>query len=433
MAEFNFKIEKKIAGRLGRAGTIMTPHGDISTPAFITVGTKATVKALSPEQVMASGSPAALANTYHLLLEPGAEAVARAGGLHRYMNWPGPLITDSGGFQVFSLGAAYDEGGINKFLKPGLPSRTAPKRPSEEGPREPKPAKIDEDGVTFRSPLDGAEHRLTPESSIQIQHQLGADIIFAFDECTAPTADYVYQKEAMNRTHRWAERSLAEHERLTQAKTRENASKKVLGPLQASLEARLFDKHFPESYSALFGIVQGGRFQDLREASAKFIASLPFAGFGIGGSFDKTDMGTAVGWVNAILPTDKPRHLLGIGEPEDMFEAVAQGADTFDCVTPTRLARHATLLTATGRLNILNAAHRDDPTSIEADCDCYACQNYSRAYLAHLFRAGEIFGATLATIHNLRFMNRLSEQMRAAILAERFLEFKAEWLAKYQR
>lgn len=382
MKEFGFKIEKRMPGCLGRAGIITTPHGEIKTPAFVTVGTKATVKALTPEMVNSLGAQVVLANTYHLYLQPGDGLVAKAGGLHNFMNWSGPMMTDSGGFQVFSLGAAYGEGGVSKFAKEGVQKI---EELAKEDDTTVKLAKIDEDGVTFKSHIDGLEHRFTPERSMQIQHNLGADIIFAFDECTSPSADYDYQKQAMERTHRWAKRSLEEH--------------KKLGGGQA-----------------LFGIVQGGRHQDLREESARVIGGMDFDGFGVGGSFDKEDIGTAVGWVNAILPEDKPRHLLGIGEPEDIVEGVKNGCDTFDCVTPTRMARNGTLITKAGRLNILNAQYREDFTPLEEGCGCYTCQHYTRAYLAHLFRAKEMLAGTLASVHNLYFLINMTNEIREKII-----------------
>ncbi len=422
MPAINFKITKKIPDQLGRAGVITTPHGEINTPAFVVVGTKATVKALTPEQVKDLGAEVVLANTYHLYLEPGDDLIAKAGGLHKMMNWSGPTMTDSGGFQVFSLGAAFGEGGLNKFLT-GNKEPMNPKTIESEtnsilssGVVKPasaqesysvvkeevaKLAKIDEDGVTFRSHIDGSEHRLTPEKSIEIQHNIGADIIFAFDECTAPTADWNYQKEAMERTHRWALRSLKKHQDLGDDK------------------------------QALFGIVQGGRFQDLREESARIIGGMDFAGFGIGGSFEKTDMDTSVGWVNKILPEDKPRHLLGIGEPLDILGAVENGADTFDCVAPTRMARNGSLLTKQGRINIRNSQYREDFSPIEQACGCYTCKNYTKAYLAHLFRANEILASTLSSIHNLYFMVNFLEDIRESILANNFLSFKKEFISTY--
>ena len=400
MPALNFNIEKKIKGQLGRAGIISTPHSKIQTPAFVVVGTKATVKALTPEQVKTLGAQVVLANTYHLYLEPGDELVKKAGGLHQFMNWSGPMMTDSGGFQVFSLGVAYEEEGINKFL--GLERAEENKKRASNHE---KLAKIDEEGVTFRSHLDGTEQRFTPEKSMEIQHNLGADIIFAFDECTAPTAPHDYQQEAMERTHRWAARSLAHHRKLN---------------LGAKLPSQ-----------ALFGIVQGGRFKNLREESARTIASMDFDGFGIGGSFEKKDMDTAVGWVNAVLPENKPRHLLGIGEPEDLFGGVENGVDTFDCVSPTRMARNGTIQTKTGRINITNAQYQNDFSPIEPDCGCYTCGHYTKAYLAHLFRAKEMLAATLASIHNLYFSVQLVEHIRQSILADQFQEFKQSFLSHY--
>ena len=394
-----FNIQKKLAGKLGRAGTIETAHGVIETPAFVVVGTKATVKALTPEQVASLGAQVTLANTYHLYLQPGDKLVKDAGGLHKFMNWPGPMMTDSGGFQAFSLGAAFGSG-ISKFI--GIADNSlAPVTEANFGSSMAKAAKITEDGVTFFSHIDGSEHKFTAESSMQIQSNLGADIIFAFDECTSPQADHAYQKEAMDRTHRWAIRSLEAH-------------KKVGQPHQN-----------------LFGIVQGGRFEDLRAESAKFISGLDFDGFGIGGSFVKEDMDTAVAWVNNILPEEKPRHLLGVGEPEDLFGGIENGIDTFDCVAPTRMARNGALYTKQGKINILNAQFRNDLTPIDADCGCYTCKNYTRAYVGHLFRAKEMLAGTLASIHNLYFIVNLVKQIRQSILDDKFDEFKTEFLAKY--
>jgi queuine tRNA-ribosyltransferase len=449
MSNFNFKIEKKIPGQLGRAGVIETSHGDIATPAFIVVGTKATVKALTPEQLSGLGAQAVLANTYHLYLEPGDELVAKAGGLQGFMNWQGPTFTDSGGFQVFSLGAAYGEGGISKFVKDdeGCSKSDLATRSTTSNT---KLAKIDEDGVTFKSCLDGSEHRFTPERSMQIQHNLGADIIFVFDECTSPLADYEYQKEAMNRTHAWAERSLAEHKRLIDESVVDvpevqlqvspkldfgRASAVTNGSeAKSDLVAQSTTSHRP----ALFGIVQGGRFKDLREESARVIGCLSasgggFDGFGIGGSFNKEDMGTAVRWVCENLPENKPRHLLGIGAVEDIFTGIENGADTFDCVAPTREARNGSLYTLSGRINLSNNKYREDFGPIEKNCACYTCKNFSRAYLAHLFRAKEMLASTLASIHNLYFFVNLVKKIRQSILDENFAEFKQEFLTKFQK
>lgn len=382
-----FEIQKKLENGLGRAGKITTDHGVIQTPAFIAVGTKATVKALSPEQVKSVGSQAVLANTYHLYLEPGDELVRDAGGLGKFMNWKGPTFTDSGGFQVFSLGAAFGKT-VSKVRKNenGIWEESGDIKPDD---RTPTLVDITEEGVKFKSYLDGSEHFFTPERSMEIQWNLGADIIFAFDECTEPTASYEYQKEALERTHRWAKRSLDHHKKL-----RENSTKK----------------------QALFGIVQGARHEDLRKESARTIGEMDFDGFGIGGSFNKEDMGTAVRWVNEILPESKPRHLLGIGEPEDLLLGIQNGIDTFDCVVPTRLGRNGTLYTKNGKLSIKNAEFRKDFSPIEEGCSCYTCQNYTRAYLAHLFRAKEMFAGTLASLHNLYFLTNLVEGARKAIL-----------------
>lgn len=397
MKKLGFSIAKKLGGgTLARAGVIHTPHGDIETPAFIVVGTKATVKALSPEQVKDLGAGAVLANTYHLFLQPGDELVHDAGGLGKFMHWDGPTFTDSGGFQVFSLGAAFGKG-VSKVAKGDDDSEGDGRKKTENHAQ---PAKVDEDGVTFKSHIDGSSHRLTPERSLQIQHNIGADILFAFDECTSPQDPHAKQKASLDRTHRWAERSLKEHHRLG-------------------------------GDQALFGVIQGGKFQDLREESARIIGGMDFDGFGIGGSFTKEDIGTAVKWVNAILPEEKPRHLLGIGEPIDLFLGVENGVDTFDCVAPTRMGRNGGLYTEGGRIAITNAKFANDLSPIEKDCVCYTCKNFTRAYLAHLFRAEEMLGATLASIHNLHFIVNLVKKIRQSILGGRFEELKTEILGRY--
>jgi queuine tRNA-ribosyltransferase len=395
-----FEIEKEIPGQLGRAGKITTPHGEILTPAFVSVGTKASVKALTPEQILETGAQVVLANTYHLYLEPGDERVKKFGGLQKFMNWHGPTMTDSGGFQVFSLGAAYGKE-LSKITKITDPSQILAERSLDsEGP---KLAQVGHDGVSFRSHHDGSLHYITPEKSIDIQHNLGADIIFAFDECTSPTEDFRYQEEALERTHRWALRSLEYHQRSGQAEKQ-----------------------------ALFGIVQGGREESLRKRSAEFIGSLNFDGFGIGGSFAKEDMETAVKWVNGILPPEKPRHLLGIGEPEDLFMGVENGVDLFDCVAPTRNGRGGTLYTSRGKINIKGADYREDTGPVDEDCTCSVCRNYSRAYLCHLYRAHEMLGGTLGSIHNLYFIINLVKKMRESILDGSFTDFKRQFLDKYQ-
>jgi queuine tRNA-ribosyltransferase len=437
MKVFNFKIEKKIPNFLGRAGILSTPHGDIKTPSFVVVGTKATVKSVVPEQLINDNVQVVLANTYHLYLQPGDELVRDAGGLHKFMNWQGPLMTDSGGFQVFSLGVAYGKE-ISKVVSITDPSLLIPERSSvEDGV--PRLATIGNDGVSFRSHIDGSLHYITPEKSIEIQHNLGADIIFAFDECTSPTENHKYQDEALSRTHAWAKRSLEEH------KKRE--TEKKFSPLLAEEgvgggDLKLINHHLAlrgtppqkggEKYpQALFGIVQGGRSEELRKKSATIISEMDFDGFGIGGSFAKEDMSTAVKWVNEILPEEKPRHLLGIGEPEDLFMGVENGVDLFDCVAPTRIARNGSLFTKNGKINILNAKFIKDFNNIDNGCECYTCKNYTKSYLSHLFRAKEMLGATLASIHNIYFINKLVSDMRQSILDEKFFEFKKEFLEKY--
>lgn len=406
VSPIKFKIEKR-AGALMRAGNLKTPHGEIKTPAFVAVATKATVKALSPEQVKGLGAQVVLGNTYHLYLEPGDSLIKQAGGLGKFMNWNGPTMTDSGGFQVFSLGVAYGKE-LSKVVTETDPSLLIPER--SIGSDIPRLAKIDDSGVSFRSHLDGAVHYMTPEKSVEIQHNIGADIIFAFDECTSPAEDFRYQEEALGRTHRWAKRSLDFH------KKGENSKKQ-----------------------ALFGIVQGGREEELRKKSAEVLRDMKsengesFDGFGIGGSFAKEDMSTAVKWVNEILPEEKPRHLLGIGEPEDLFIGVENGVDLFDCVAPTRNGRQGTLYTKTGKINILNAQFKEDFSPIDKGCECYTCQNYTRSYLSHLFRAKEMFAGTLASIHNLHFIVGLVEKMRQEILNGDFQKFKREFLSKYKK
>ncbi|MEQ1500256.1 MAG: tRNA guanosine(34) transglycosylase Tgt [Parcubacteria group bacterium] len=400
MKEFSFEIHKELANSLGRVGTIHTPHGDIQTPAFVAVGTKGTVKSLTAEQVSSSGIQTIITNTYHLYLEPGDDKVKQMGGLHKMMNWDKPLLTDSGGFQVFSLGVAYGQKGLGKISN---------KKDSEllltetnEGDGLPKIAKIDPNGVMFRDHVSGDAHYFTPEKSIDIQHNLGADIIFAFDECTSPQESDHYQAEALDRTHRWAKQSLDYHKSKPNAETQ-----------------------------ALFGIVQGGRNEKLRKESAEYIGSLDFDGFGIGGSFEKEDMEKAVEWVNSILPKEKPRHLLGIGEPMDLFMAVEKGCDLFDCVSPTRIARNGGAYTKDGRINLLNEKYREDLNPIDSDCLCYSCKNYTRAYIAHLHRAKEILGYTLTSIHNLHFIATMVSKMRETMLSGDFFEYKKEFLGRY--
>ncbi len=392
----NFRIEKKLEGTLARAGQIETKNGVIKTPAFVTVGTKATVKALTAEQVRSLGAQVVLANTYHLYLQPGTDIVEKAGGFGKFMDWHGPTMTDSGGFQAFSLGAAFGSA-VSKVASADTPVEDISLSIGQL-------ANVTDEGVTFKSHIDGSMHLFTPESSMKAQWKIGADMIFAFDECTSPTAPYEYQKKSLARTYEWAKRSLEAHEALD-----------------------------TDKQQALFGVVQGGRYQDLREEAARTIGALPFDGFGIGGSFTKDDIATAVGWVNKILPEEKPRHLLGIGEPRDLFDAVEAGCDLFDCIAPTRMGRHGTLYTHDGRLNIRNAKFIDDFSTLEEGCSCYTCSHHSRAYLAHLFRADEMTAATLASIHNLHFTLRLVERIRESILDGTFSQFKEDFCTRYYK
>jgi queuine tRNA-ribosyltransferase len=395
-----FTVEAELPGRRGRVGVIHTAHGDIHTPAFIAVGTQATVKAVLPETMKQLGAQAVLANAYHLYLQPGPDVVDAAGGLGAFMNWPGPTFTDSGGFQVLSLGA-----GFRKVLAMDTDRVQADDIIAKGKERL---AVVDDDGVTFRSHLNGTTHRFTPEVSIGIQRQLGADIIFAFDELTTLVNTRTYQEQSVQRTHEWAVRCLAEHRRL---------------------DAERPDKP-PQ---ALFGVVQGAQYEDLRRKAARGLAELGFDGFGIGGALEKQNLATIVGWVTEELPDDKPRHLLGISEPDDLFAAVAAGADTFDCVSPSRVARNAAVYSATGRYNITGSRYRRDFTPIDGECDCYTCAHYTRAYIHHLFKAKEMLASTLCTIHNERFVIRLVDQIRQSIVAGDFDELRAHVLGRYYR
>lgn len=364
----HFQIVATCPSTQARAGVLRTPHGEILTPVFAPVGTQATVKALSPLELRELGVSLVLANTYHLYLRPGPGVIAQLGGLHAFMGWPGPLMTDSGGYQVASLANL---------------------------------RRLDDDGVLFTSHLDGSSHRLTPELAIEIQEKLGADIILPLDVCLTYPSDRSESEAALLRTHRWAERSLAAQRRRDQA---------------------------------LFGIVQGAFEADLRRQSAELIANLGFGGFSIGGlsvGEPKALMLELLAATVPQLPQAKPRHLLGVGSPEDLWECVALGVDLFDCALPTRVARNGGLYTPHGRLNIRNAQFAQDPRPIQAGCDCYTCQHFSRAYLRHLFMAEEILGTRLATIHNLRFFIHLMSQMRQAILQGDFEARKASFLAGY--
>ena len=414
---FGFTIEKKSdEAPLARVGVIHTPHGDIQTPAFIPVGTKATVKALGVDDIKKTLGQVVLANTYHLYLQPGAETVARHGGFAKMMHWEEggrvlPTFTDSGGFQVFSLGAAYDTG-VSKIATSSQLSAKQKQTIDEKGEIKIKSSKtqmarIDEDGVTFKSFIDGSSHRFTPESSMQIQHALGADIFFAFDECTSPLAPYDYQIKAMERTHRWAKRCIDEHKRL--------------GVSEATGEQQ-----------ALFAVVQGGAYEDLRKQSAETLGGMDFDGFGIGGSFTKEDMGKTVKSATENLPEGKPRHLLGIGEPIDFFLGVEYGIDTFDCVSPTRVARHGAIYTYDGKINISNAKYKDDMSHISDDPNS-PYNDYTKSYLAHLFKAEEMLAGTIASAHNLYFMIKLVSDIRQSIIDNRFFEFKKEFCDRYYK
>jgi len=402
-SDFSFTQKKQLDGTLGRTGEITTPHGTIQTPAFIPVGTKATVKSVLPESMGSLGAQALLANAYHLYLQPGPDILDEAGGLGRFMNWSGPTFTDSGGFQVLSLGV-----GFKKVIAMDEETFRSDEVIADHKERL---AHVDDDGVTFKSHLDGSMHRFTPEVSMQVQHQLGADIMFAFDECTTLHNTRKYQEKSLERTRLWAKRCLVEHGRLTQARS-----------------------HRP--YQALFGVLQGAQYEDLRCKAAQDLSALEeegvsFDGFGLGGALDKASLGTIVSWMTSELPINKPRHLLGIGEPDDLFVGVENGADTFDCVAPSRQARTSAVFTLDGRVNISNSKYRRQFSPIVDGCDCYTCQNYSAAYLHHLFASKEMLASTLATIHNERFIVRLVDQMREHISAGTFYEFKDEFLPRF--
>jgi queuine tRNA-ribosyltransferase len=370
MSSFSFTIEAECSKSWARAGTIQTAHGSIQTPIFMPVGTQATVKSVSPEELREAGAAIILANTYHLMLRPGSQLIAEFGGLHQFMHWNSPILTDSGGFQVFSLG----------HLR-----------------------KLSEEGVAFKSHLDGSTHLLTPENVMQIEYELGADIILPLDICAAYPCTYNAAKEAMERTHRWAERAW-------------------------------IAKEGYQSKQTLFGIVQGAFEPQLRQQSARFTGSLPFHGISIGGlsvGEPKQEMWDLLKYVTPDLPKGKPRHLLGVGSPEDLVIGVGLGMDMFDCALPTRVARHGGLFTRYGRINIKSARYRNEHEPIEEDCDCYTCRNYSSAYVHHLARTEEQLYYRLGTIHNLCFMLRLAGQLRAAIIAGTYPTFRDNFLALY--
>ena len=364
-----FRKIKDSTDSRARLGELKTPHGIIETPIFMPVGTRATVKAMTPEEVRNLGAQIILSNTYHLYLRPGHELIERAGGLHKFMNWPYPILTDSGGFQVFSLGDL---------------------------------RKITEEGVEFRSHIDGSTHFISPEKSIEIQNSLGSDIMMAFDECTPYPASYEYAKKSMERTTRWAKRCK--------------------------------DFHKDWEKQALFGIIQGGMYKDLREQSAKDIIDIGFPGYAIGGlsvGEPKELMFDLLEFTTPLLPEDKPRYLMGVGTPDYLFEAVINGVDMADCVLPTRIARNGTVMTSHGQLTIRNAKYKEDFGKLDPECDCYTCSNYSRAYIRHLFNVNEILGARLATIHNLYFLIKLMENIREAIKEDRLMEYREEFYKKY--
>ncbi|MEA5013627.1 MAG: tRNA guanosine(34) transglycosylase Tgt [Candidatus Limiplasma sp.] len=367
-SKFHFEILKTCRQTGARLGLLHTPHGDIHTPIYMPVGTAATVKAMTPREMEEIGTQILLSNTYHLHLRPGEDLIREAGGLHRFMGWNHPILTDSGGFQVFSLA------GIRK---------------------------IKEEGVTFQSHLDGSRRFISPEVSMDIQHALGADIIMAFDVCSAYPCDYDTAKAAMERTHRWAARC---------------------------------QKHHTDGDQALFGIVQGAFYKDLRVESAKALADMDFIGYGIGGlsvGEPKPIMYEMLEEIMPHMPAAKPRYLMGVGSPDCLIEGALRGVDMFDCVLATRIARNGTCFTKEGRLVIKNARYARDFGPIDEECDCYACRNFSRAYIRHLFKAQEITGARLASIHNLRFLLRLMEQVRQAIQEDRLGDFRAEFYRHY--
>jgi queuine tRNA-ribosyltransferase len=419
MVKFGFKIVHKDKRTKARLGIIHTPHGDIQTPSFVPVGTQATVKSLTPEELNTLGVQLFFVNTYHAYLRPGIEVIRKFGGLHNFMHWDKPLITDSGGFQVFSLGKkklvniAISESAVlnrEKFTK---------KLSKQEAvtdhvyPDDYKPigelVRIDDDGVTFTSHWDGSCHRFTPEISMDIQYILGSDIHIAFDECAPYPTTYEYAKSAMYRTHAWAKRSLSEHKKLQ--KNKNNILK--------------------TSFQALYGVIQGSVYEDLRKESAKFISGMDFDGIAIGGvsvGESKREMVDVLKWVTPLLPDNKPRHLLGVGEIDDIFALIEHGVDTFDCVQPTRLARMGTLYDKHGTLDITKARFEKDLKPIMKGCSCYTCQHFSRAYIHHLFHVRELLGYRLATIHNIFFIQSLVLEIRESIKSNSFLELKKEWL-----
>ncbi len=403
MAPVVLDVEHESPRSRARAGVLRTPHGEVETPFFCVVGTAGAVKGVTPDELREMGAKVLLANTYHLHLRPGQETVRNLGGLHRFMAWDGPIVTDSGGFQVFSLGFGLEHG-VGKQV--GMFPDESPAQPDEQRRRgRGQPARlmhVDDDGVTFASHVDGSRHRLTPELSIEIQEALGSDIALAFDEPTSPFHDEKYTARAMERTHAWARRCL---------------------------EAR------SQSDQALYGIVQGGAYPELRAASARFIAGQPFDGVAIGGSLGKSkrDMYEVLERTVPLLPERWPRHMLGIGEPEDVLACIERGVDQLDCVTPTRLARHGVAYTVRGKLDLTGHELRDETAPIAQACGCYTCETrFSRGYLRHLFAAGELLAYTLVSIHNLHFLLKLVRDARSAIASDAFSDFRDEFLAAYE-
>src|SRR3989338_5328778 len=420
MSAISFKIEAHEG--TARAGVLTTSHGVIHTPAFAPVGTKARVKGISPEQMLSLGAEVVLANTYHLYLQPSEKIVQKAGGLGKFMGWTGPTITDSGGFQVFSLGVAFGKT-ISKFVKKTIEEEVEMKPAiydediaSQHG----QLAVIDEEGVTFNSHLDGSLHRFTPERSVEIQHALGADLFFAFDECTSPTASYEYQREAIERTHRWALRSLNAHRHNIDANQKQ----------------------------AIFGIVQGGRHEDLRRESAREIASMGFDGIGIGGSFSKEDMRGALQAAMSELPDEMPKHFLGIGEPCDILEGIANGIDLFDCVAATRIGRHGSIYTRHGIIHLTGEKYKNDfnpldslslpksdfglrSSDIRKSGGLTSTERFTLAYVAHLIRSKEMLGSIVCSMHNLGFILTLVAGARLAIIDGRFDEYRANFVRDY--
>ncbi|MBM7824489.1 queuine tRNA-ribosyltransferase [Arcanobacterium pluranimalium] len=402
--EIQQRLETSAGKAFGRTGVIHTPHGDIQTPAFIPVGTKATVKAVLPDLIKAVGAQAVLANAYHLYLQPGSDVLDEAGGLAAFMNWGGPTYTDSGGFQVMSLGS-----GFKKVLSQEFSGKTVADD-AVAGNRE-RLANVDDDGVWFRSHLNGTKHRFTPEISMRIQHELGADIIFAFDELTTLLNSRDYQEESLERTRLWAQRCLRAHKQLTQERE-------------------------GKPYQQLFGVIQGAQYEDLRRKAARDLGSMDvdgqrFDGFGIGGALEKENLGTIVGWVCEELPEDRARHLLGISEPDDFFRAIENGADTFDCVNPSRVARNAAIYSPDGRFNITRAQFKRDFSPVVEGCECYTCTHYSKAYLHHTFKAKEMISSTLATIHNEYFTVKLVDDIRKSINEGYYEDFKEQTLGRF--